>query len=254
MNHVSRKRKTAAAAAFAALAGLLGAVPAFASSVAYPDLSLGKWWMPPAISSLAVDVDKLAYLIFGMCIGLSVIVFGVMAISLVRDRVPADGPFIDGPPAHGNTPLEIAWTIGPVIIVIIILWTSYVVQQKFDTLPANAPTVNVTGYQWGWRFAHDGITEDNVLHMPVNKPEKVSLSAVDVIHSFFVPDMRVKQDLVPGITTWTWIDSNRPGDFLVVCAEYCGDGHAYMRAHIVVMTQADYDAWLAAQKSSAGGQ
>ena len=149
---------------------------------------------------------------------------------------------------HGNTRLEVVWTLIPVIIVAIIAIPTF--KTIFDTErdpPDNAIEVQVTGYQWWWEFVYEGmnITTANELHVPVGRPISIKLRSNDVIHSFWVPQLFGKEDMVPGHENTLWFTPNeaREEPYLGQCAELCGISHANMRFRVFVHTQEDFDAW-----------
>jgi cytochrome c oxidase subunit 2 len=119
------------------------------------------------------------------------------------------------------------------------------------TPPANALDVYVTGKQWMWKFAYpDGPGEVNVLHVPAGRPVRLLITSRDVIHSFFVPEFRLKMDALPGRYTETWFEAVRPGRYQVLCAEYCGLDHSHMRAEVVALAPAEFEAWRSQRKGA----
>lgn len=151
----------------------------------------------------------------------------------------------------GNTVLEITWTVIPTIL---FLWMFYVGYGGFVTLrgvPADAMTIRVTGRRWAWSFAYPdaGVETTGELCVPVHRAVALALTAPpdDVIHSFFLPDFRVKEDVLPGRTTHLWFRAEREGTYDIFCAGYCGKGHSEMRAVLRVVSPQDYAAWLRRQ-------
>jgi cytochrome c oxidase subunit 2 len=165
------------------------------------------------------------------------------------------GDTTDAEHVEGNTTLEIVWSIVPLFLVVIFAYLGAV--NLADTLreDPNAMVVKVTGIQWSWKFEYppvDGISvASDELHIPVGKQVLLQMTSNDVIHSFWVPEFRVKQDLVPGRITELHITPTREGNYKVRCAELCGTSHAYMEKPVFISTQEEYDAWLADQVEEA---
>ncbi|MBI4761131.1 MAG: cytochrome c oxidase subunit II [Chloroflexota bacterium] len=165
------------------------------------------------------------------------------------------GDTTDAVHVEGNTTLEIAWTIIPLFVV---LGMAYIGAQNLGEIrraDPNAMVVNVTGFQWGWSFEYPdyGITSKE-LYLPVNKQVLLKMTSRDVIHSFWVPEFRVKQDLVPGRITELRITPTMLGDtYKVRCAEICGTSHAYMEQPVIVVEKVAFDAWVAEQQALAAG-
>lgn len=165
---------------------------------------------------------------------------------------------------HGSTKAEIIWTAVPFVIVMALAFYSKGIWDEIrdpDRIPANAYPIHVTGAQFEWSATYAGAdgqfnTSDdfvslNALHIPVDRPVRVELMAEDVIHSFFLPEFRVKQDAVPGTTTPVWFEATRTGEFTLACAELCGLGHYRMGGTVTVHSQADFQDWLAEQQAAA---
>lgn len=151
---------------------------------------------------------------------------------------------------EGNFWLEVTWIVLPVILVTWMFWVGYKGFLLIRQVPEGAMVVKVTGRQWSWSFYYPeeevGSTEMTV---PVNTPVKVEITAPpnDVIHSFFIPDFRVKEDAVPGKEGYLWFESKRTGDFNIFCAEYCGKDHSQMISMLHVVSKEDYLKWIKAQ-------
>jgi len=165
------------------------------------------------------------------------------------------------PHIHGSTMLEIVWTVIPLGITMVIFFWGASLFVTLTRPPDDALQVNVVGKQWMWKVQHlEGRREINELHVPVGRPVKVTLTSEDVIHSFYVPAFRIKQDAVPGRYTTTWFEATKVGRYHLFCAEYCGTMHSGMIGSIVVMDPAEYQSWLAGTEgaavvaAAAGGQ
>ena len=162
---------------------------------------------------------------------------------------------------HGNMKAEIIWTSVPAVVVIWIGLASVGGWNRMKTqVPAGAIPVSILAKQFEWLVTYPGgdgrlggaddFTVRSQLHVPVNRPVVATLQAEEVIHSFFVPQFRVKQDVVPGMTMRVWFQPTKVGTYEIACAELCGMGHYRMRASVTVHTQEDYDRWLAGRRSS----
>ena len=149
-------------------------------------------------------------------------------------------------PRTMNVKLEIAWTVIPLILTMVMFtWGARLFFESHQP-PAEAVEVDVVAKQWMWKLQHaEGNAEINTLHVPVGRPVKLRMISEDVIHSFYVPAFRVKQDVLPGRYTYTWFRPNRVGRYRLFCAEYCGTSHSQMIGWVVVMSPADYAEWLA---------
>jgi len=153
----------------------------------------------------------------------------------------------DGEPIHGNTRLEIAWTLIPTIIVLFGAGYSWKVLDEIESPKADHVTVDVFSQQYAWSFAYPGKNYAYVegeFHVPVNRQIQFKMHAQDVIHSFWVPEWRIKKDNVPGITTTAIVTPDKVGTYQLVCTELCGFGHATMRAKVVVEPEAKWAKWV----------
>ena len=162
------------------------------------------------------------------------------------------GDTTDAEHIEGNTTLEIIWSIVPLFLVVIFAYLGAVNLADTVREDPNAMVIKVTGIQWSWKFEYppiDGISvASDELHIPVGKQVLLQMTSNDVIHSFWVPEFRVKQDLVPGRITELNITPTREGNYMVRCAELCGTSHAYMEKPVIISSQEDFDAWMAEQK------
>jgi cytochrome c oxidase subunit II len=161
------------------------------------------------------------------------------------------GDTSDGTHMEGNTTLEITWTIVPLIIVIIFAYLGAYTLGEVQAADPNALEINVIARQWSWSFEYpDGFTSE-VLHLPVNRQVLLNMQSLDVIHSFWVPEFRIKQDVLPGRTTYYRVTPILLGSYKVRCAELCGTSHSYMQAAVVVTSEADYLTWVKQQAAAA---
>jgi cytochrome c oxidase subunit 2 len=225
-------------------------------------------WFGPDASEQRDPIDTL----FDVMIVLSSFVFSIVVVMLAyavwkfRARPGDEG---DGEPIHGNTKLEIAWTLIPTIIVLFGAGYSWVVLNDIEAEASDAMPLNVTGQQFKWTFEYPEVqtgesegqptylTTDQ-LHVPVDRQLEVRMEALDVIHSFWVPEWGIKRDAVPSGAGGDEIDDefvvtpDEEGTFSLICTEFCGIGHATMRATVVVESQAEFDQWVSEQRRAQG--
>jgi cytochrome c oxidase subunit 2 len=204
-------------------------------------------FLPPAISAHARHID---WIYFGL-IGVSVVIVGLVVTLLVTFgiRYRSGSPASRGPlPEWINRDVEIGWTAATLFAFIFIFW--FAAASFLTTIGAapNALEIHVVGKQWMWKIQHpNGVREINELHVPVNVPVKLVMISQDVIHSFFLPALRIKQDVLPGRYTSESFTADKTGSYDLFCAEYCGTDHAKMGGRIVIMAKPAYQKWLDAQ-------
>ena len=211
-------------------------------------------WNGVAGSTEAGDIDKLTDVMIVLSSFVYSIVLVMFGYSIWRYRAKP-GDESDGAPIHGNTKLEIVWTTIPTVIVLAAAAYSWVILDQIEAREPDRLQVDVTAQQFAWKFEYpDSKVTSTELHVPVDRQIEFSMQALDVIHSFWVPQWRVKKDLVPGQTTHVTATPDLEGSFSLICTELCGIGHSTMRAPVVVESQEDFDAWLAKQAKAQGGQ
>jgi cytochrome c oxidase subunit 2 len=218
---------------------------------------MGAWDGPMstlvASSDMARDVLSLYALITWICLGIGLLVFALLGYVLLRFRDRPGAPL--PPQTHGHAWLEIAWTIGPAIVLLIIAVPTLQVLFRTQSLakPKDALEVVVRGYQWWWEFAYPtlGVVTANELHLPAGRRIVFTLEGPDVIHSFWVPKFGGKRDVVPGRSNTITLIPDTRGDYWGQCAEFCGTSHANMGLRVVVDTPPDFDRWVAAQRAPA---
>lgn len=219
------------------------------------------WILPSSASTFAGDIDFLYYLVLVITGIAFVVVEGGLVWFVIKYRAR---PGRKAHYTHGSMKAEVVWTAIPAVTVVVIGIMSGVVWGDIkgrNSVPQDAIPYRVNVRQFEWDFTYRGAdgqlgTDDdftlrNQLHIPVNRPVALQLNAEDVIHSFFVPAFRVKQDAVPGMAITTWFEATAVGEYEIACAELCGLGHYRMRATVTVHSADDFQQWLADQAAAA---
>ncbi|HTY56942.1 MAG TPA: cytochrome c oxidase subunit II [Candidatus Binataceae bacterium] len=238
---------------------------------ATPALALAEDWgmgqsnakIPPSyifdhVSTPAREITTLAYFSITICAVIFLVVGGLIVYCVVKfpsrgddNREPAQ--------VYGSNPIELAWTTAPLLIVFVLMLTTvrtiYSIQAA--PRPPDAIGVRVIGHQWWWEFRYPelGVVTANELHVPLSDPKHptptfLDLESADVAHSFWVPRLAGKTDVIPNRKNSTWIDPHEAGTYLGQCGEYCGTEHAMMLLRVIVEPRADFDRWVAAQKQA----
>lgn len=210
----------------------------------------GNFWMPKSVNIEADPTDRMFY----ATLGLSIFFFFAITIAVVyfviryRHR---PGHKAEPSAAH-NDALEITWTVIPTIICVFLFYFGWRAYVKVVTPPVKAVEVNVLAYRWSWQFTHGNGVSDKDLHVPVDTPVRLVMTSKDVLHAFYAPVMRVKQDIIPRRYTYAWFHATKPGTYRLTCAEYCGTDHSQMgvdadgrRAVVVVHDRGKYEQYLA---------
>ena len=204
---------------------------------------------PEAASSVAGDVDRLYIFLIALTGSAVVLVITLAIFFAVKYRRTADNQVPMYEPE--NKYLEYSWIVLPFIAFMVIYFWSAQVYFKMQRPPDDALEVWGTAKRWMWKFQHlGGQSEINQLHVPLGRPVKVILASEDVIHSFYVPAMRVKRDVLPHRYTTVWFRPVKAGTYHLFCAEYCGTEHSRMIGSVVVLPEAEYQTWLAGGKAS----
>jgi cytochrome c oxidase subunit 2 len=198
---------------------------------------------PEQASTAAPPVDNLYFFLIGLSLFFLLVIFGPMAIFLFKYR---RGRKANRAPVRiATTRIEIIWTVIPLFLAMGIFAWAARVYFDIQVPPSDALEINVVGKQWMWKAQHQtGQREINELHLPVGRPVKLTLASEDVIHSFYIPAFRVKQDVVPGRFVTLWFEPTQVGAFHLFCAEYCGTEHSKMIGTIHVLPPPEYQAWL----------
>jgi cytochrome c oxidase subunit 2 len=208
---------------------------------------------PVRATALAGEIDHLFWTAVGIAgffstlIALLLLYFGVR----YRRRHPGDVGVSPDHESGATTALEIAWSVIPLGILLFLFTWGVRIYFEAARPPADAAEFFVVGKQWMWKVQHpEGRREINELHVPLGRPIKLTMTSEDVIHSFFVPAFRVKQDVLPGRYTTLWFQADRVGSYHLFCAEFCGAEHSRMIGRVVVMEPHDYQSWLAGEPAA----
>jgi cytochrome c oxidase subunit 2 len=225
-------------------------------------------WLPENASKEGERIDFVFWFVTAICIAIFSVVASLSVYSLIKFRAKPDDDS-DGPPIHGHTGIEITWTVVPLILVIAMIVVSSVALAQNDRNPSGSMRVEVLGQQFAWIVAYppEGAAEDmdgfvcfnrgpgNAIEferrcktspnlvLPLDRPARLHLTARDVIHSFWVPEFRQKQDAVPGLETEITVTPTEVGNFPFICTELCGLGHALMRTRAIVMPEPQFEDW-----------
>jgi cytochrome c oxidase subunit 2 len=226
-----------------------------AGMLAWP-ISLVDAVMAPSLTASVIPFNGLFVVLMVLAVGVALGVAVMVVVVAVRYRAR------DGAPIprqeHGNRRLEITWTVIPVVLLAVLFAYMLASMLRGPTpgsgLPqGQAPDIIVVGHQWWWeiRYPKDGgVVNANEVHLPVGKLLLVELTSFDVQHDFWVPQLSQKMDMYPGKTNYLWLSAKEPGNYQGACAEFCGNQHAWMRILAIAQPQAEYDAWIAAQRAS----
>jgi cytochrome c oxidase subunit 2 len=198
------------------------------------------------------QIDNLFRWPFWIAVGIFTVVEGLIVFAVFRFRRRSED---DAPKqVHGNTRLEMTWTAIPLMILLAIGVPTIGTVFSLARQPGGNPlTVDVIGHQWWWEFRYEGtnVVTATELHIPVNTPVYLKLTSADVVHSFWIPQLNGKRDVIPGELQTTKLQADKVGTYYGQCVEFCGASHANMRDRAVVQTQSDFDAWLRAQEQAA---
>ncbi len=209
-------------------------------------------WLPEGVSTYSSTIDNMFYLILVVTGVLFVLTEALLFLFafLYRRRAGRRATY-----THGNNTLEVIWTIVPAIMLVILGIASRNAWNEIKgSVPDTDEVVTITASQFNWEVRYPGsdgsfdtpddVITNNEMRLPVGVPVRIRLRSEDVIHSFFVPQFRLKQDAVPGLTIEVWVEATRTGEFEIACAELCGFGHYSMRGVLTVMEQGEYRSWI----------
>jgi cytochrome c oxidase subunit II len=206
-------------------------------------MNLGFPLFPEQASTMAARVDALFYFLVAVTICFVTLIFVTIVFFAVKYRRRAED---ERPaPIEGNFWLEVVWSVIPLgLTMIMFVWGAIIYFDIFNP-PNDALEISIVGRQWMWKAQHpEGQSEINELHVPLGQPVKLTMTSEDVIHDFFLPAFRVKQDVLPGRYTTLWFEATKAGEYPLYCAEYCGTQHSGMIGRVVVMEPAEFQKWL----------
>jgi cytochrome c oxidase subunit 2 len=212
------------------------------------------------VSTPAVAIRDIAFFVLGITAVIFVLVAGFATYTIVRYRRRATDSPSEPPQIYGSHRIELAWTVVPFLIVVVLFLVTgrYIWSIERQPQPPGALEVTIIGNQWWWeiRYPKLGVVTANELHVPVSDPAQpvptfITLESADVAHSFWVPQLAGKMDLIPNKTNHLWIDPTRPGTYVGQCAEYCGLQHGLMLLVVVVHPKDEFERWVAAQRAQA---
>jgi cytochrome c oxidase subunit 2 len=206
-------------------------------------IDIGSFWLPKQSSTLAPQVDGAYHTVLYISIAFFVLIITATTVFAVKYRRRRAGEKTSD--ISHSTSLEITWTTIPLVILLVLFGMGLDGYVNAAVAPAEALEVKVTAEKWLWTFTYpNGTTTVNELGVPKDRPVRLLMSSKDIVHSFFVPEFRVKQDVVPGAYTTTWFQATEAKEVAVLCAEYCGTGHSDMLAKVIVMEDAKFKDWL----------
>lgn len=212
-------------------------------------MNSGSLLLPPQKSTIASDVDMLFNFI--NLVSAIILVGIVIAIIyfIIKYKRKSDND-VTSLVDHSTT-LEITWSAIPIVLIIIVFIWGFRDFMKMRIAPGGAYEIHVTGKSWLWEYGYiNGGKHLNDLYVPAGRPVKLVMTSADVLHSFYVPDYRIKQDVVPGRYTTVWFEVLEPGESIIFCTEYCGRSHSDMIGKVIALEQSEFDEWL----KSAGGK
>jgi len=206
--------------------------------------------MNTAYANTTAAVDFVFWFIAGASVLLLLLVTGLMvffAVKYHRSRHP------QAQETHESTLLEIAWTLIPTALVMVMFWYGYRAFLTMRAVPTDALVVKVTGMMWKWGFEYPNGKKSEVLYVPLNQAVRLNLNSSDVIHGFYIPAFRLKEDVVPGKKNYLWFQPQGMGAADIYCSQFCGLKHAYMMSRVEVLTATDYEAWYTSTNTAVAG-
>jgi cytochrome c oxidase subunit 2 len=205
--------------------------------------TLGFPLFPEQASTMAPRVDQLYFFLLGVSVFFATLILILIIAFAVKYRRRSDDE--QPRPISGNLGLEILWTLVPLSLTLVMfVWGARLFFITFYP-PTDALEINVVAKQWMWKVQHaEGRSEIDELHIPTGRPIKLIMTSQDVIHDFFVPAFRVKNDVLPGRYTTLWFEATKPGAYRLFCSQYCGTQHSGMIGHIIALEPAEFQTWL----------
>ncbi len=191
-------------------------------------------------SNFVEGVDNAFMVIIGSSVFLLIAITAVMFYFIFRYNKKRHPKAVD---IEGNNLLELIWTLIPTVLVLLMFWYGYIGYAPMKQVPDDAIEITVTGRMWSWTFEYDNGRKSDKLVVPHNKPVKLDLVSVDVLHSLYIPAFRIKEDVVPGGDNFMWFIAQKKGSYDILCAEYCGLRHSYMITKLDVVSPEEYEEW-----------
>lgn len=211
------------------------------------------------LSTPAESILDIAWVVLAICAAIFVVVAGLIAYAIFRFRSKKSDEGSEPAQVYGSNQIELAWTVIPLLIVLVLIFVTArkTIEIQDAPIPPGALEINVIGHQWWWEVEYPqyGFLTANEIHIPVseegtNRPTIINLESADVIHSFWVPKLGGKRDLVPNYPNQIWYEPSETGIYLGNCAEFCGTQHANMQIRVIVQTHEDFKAWLENQQTA----
>ncbi|PIQ63711.1 MAG: cytochrome c oxidase subunit II [Bacteroidetes bacterium CG12_big_fil_rev_8_21_14_0_65_60_17] len=204
------------------------------------------FWLPEASTTLAGEVDALFWFVFWV----STVIFAAVVLAklyfVVKYRRRSEKDVTT--PVHESKALEAIWIVVPTILVLIVFTWGFDLFVQLNSAPPDSYQITVRGKQWTWEYEYaEGVLTAGDLYVPVGRPVKLNMSSADVLHSFFVPEFRIKQDVLPNRYTSVWFKAENVGEHTIYCTEYCGTAHSGMLGKVVVVSEEDFAAWIQEQ-------
>ena len=268
-----RARRCFSAAGFWRIAPLAALLAVFAAAFPFSAAAIQPYNMPVGVTDISREVFDLHMLIYWICVAIGVVVFGAMLYSMIRHRKACGH---EAAQFHESTTAEIAWTIVPLLILIAMAVASAKVLIKMENVSEADMTVKITGYQWLWHYdyleddidfysvlatpreqiydlqrkgEHYLLEVDQALVLPVGRKVRFLITSNDVLHAWWVPDLAVKKDAIPGFINESWTKINEPGVYRGQCAELCGRDHGFMPIVVHALPEDEYRQWVADMKA-----
>lgn len=213
----------------------------------------GGFWMPEQASTFAGSTDAIFHFIYWLSVFFFVLLMGPMVYFAWKYKKRGDDDRTS--PIRGSHKLEVVWSTIPGLLLIVMFGWGFAAWMEQQVAPVDAIDIHVTGQKWSWSMTYpNGGQDGNHLVVPVNEPVKLTMSSVDVIHSFFIPAFRVKRDVIPNRYTTLWFEATELGTYHIFCTEYCGDLHSEMIGTVDVVTREQYEEYLGSLQGCAEGE
>jgi len=207
------------------------------------------YWMPAEASVTTRSVDWIYYFMYWMSIVSCVLILGAMIYFIIKYKAKSRAANEVAPKSSDHsTVLEITWSVAPLFVVIALFVWGFKGFVDLRSPPRDALEIRAQAQKWKWLFTYPGGMVDDVLHVPQDRPVRMVINAVDVLHALYIPNFRVKMDAVPGRYTDLWFQATQAGEYPLFCAEYCGTEHSGMLSRVVVHPPGGYEAWLGEQQ------